>query len=36
MYDPVEIVELTKKEVCRDNRRKYCRFRPDATPAEQI
>jgi uncharacterized Fe-S cluster-containing radical SAM superfamily protein len=28
MYDPVEIAELTKKEVCRDNLRKYYRFRP--------
>ena len=28
MYCPVEIAELTKKEVCRDNLRKYYRFRP--------
>jgi len=28
MYDPVEIAERTKKEVCRDNLRKYYRFRP--------
>jgi uncharacterized Fe-S cluster-containing radical SAM superfamily protein len=28
MYDPAELAELTKKEVCRDNQRKYYRFRP--------
>ncbi len=28
MFDPVKLAELTKKDVCRDDSRKYYRFRP--------
>jgi len=28
MYNPVEIAEVTEKTVCKNNRRKYYRFRP--------
>jgi uncharacterized Fe-S cluster-containing radical SAM superfamily protein len=28
MYNPVELAELTKRTVCKNNRRKYYRFRP--------
>jgi len=28
MFDPVRLAELTEKDVCRDDLRKYYRFRP--------
>jgi uncharacterized Fe-S cluster-containing radical SAM superfamily protein len=28
MFDPIELAELTQKEICRDRWRKYYRFRP--------